>query len=465
MNWEEIFTSNNPAGGRMINVISGVAGSEASPYTADNPSGGRAINVNLIGGGSVATGVLQIQGGVPLDTTLRPVTDGMGTVSPLQLSTTQASITGSLSAPFFFVRNAADGSELFRLHADFATNLFIGNVAGENNTPLSSTQGRQNTFLGAGAGFSNTTGYATLNVGYAAGYSNTTGITNTNVGYQSGFNNITGGGNVNVGTDAGGGNLSSYNIFIGFHTGGNIGTPVISGANNTVVGTECATTGGTMANNSIYGYRSAFNITNGYANTFNGYLSGFNVTTGYQNVLIGGEAGFSLTTGYQNVYIGNRAGFYTDTSSYLNSGVGSFSLFNNTTGILNAAYGYNSGFRITTGQRNVMFGANTGVNVLQKVDAYKSVAIGYDSYTTKDYQVVLGDIDIGETLLFGSIGVNCTPVASAKVQIDSITQGFLPPRMTTAQRTAIASPATGLMVYDTDLNLVYVWNSAAWLAL
>lgn len=42
--------------------------------------------------------------------------------------------------------------------------------------------------------------------------------------------------------------------------------------------------------------------------------------------------------------------------------------------------------------------------------------------------------------------------ASAKVQIDSTTKGFLPPRMTTAQRSAIGSPAQGLMVYNTDKN-------------
>ncbi len=90
--WEEIFTSSNPAGGRMINVISGVAGSEASPYTADNPSGGRAINVNIVSGGAGA-GVLQLQNNAPLDTTLRSVTDQANTVSPLQLSTTSVNVT------------------------------------------------------------------------------------------------------------------------------------------------------------------------------------------------------------------------------------------------------------------------------------------------------------------------------------------------------------------------------------
>jgi hypothetical protein len=97
MTWEEIFTSSNPAGGRMINVISGAAGSDASPYTANNPNGGRAINVNIVSGGA-GTGFLQITGGV-LDTTLRNVTDNSATpvVSPLQLSTTQVAVSTTIA--------------------------------------------------------------------------------------------------------------------------------------------------------------------------------------------------------------------------------------------------------------------------------------------------------------------------------------------------------------------------------
>ncbi len=42
-----------------------------------------------------------------------------------------------------------------------------------------------------------------------------------------------------------------------------------------------------------------------------------------------------------------------------------------------------------------------------------------------------------------------TNVASAIVNVESTTQGFLPPRMTLAQRVAISSPASGLIVYET----------------
>jgi hypothetical protein len=66
----------------------------------------------------------------------------------------------------------------------------------------------------------------------------------------------------------------------------------------------------------------------------------------------------------------------------------------------------------------------------------------------------------------GQISIGTTSVlASAKVQIDSTTQGFLPPRMTTTQKNAIASPATGLMVYDTTLNLMALYNGTTWTTL
>jgi hypothetical protein len=71
----------------------------------------------------------------------------------------------------------------------------------------------------------------------------------------------------------------------------------------------------------------------------------------------------------------------------------------------------------------------------------------------------------------GGVGINTFAAnnASAQLQIDSTTRGFLPPRMTTAQRTAIASPANGLIVFDTDVqNLCYrrdgVWVQATFAA-
>lgn len=56
-----------------------------------------------------------------------------------------------------------------------------------------------------------------------------------------------------------------------------------------------------------------------------------------------------------------------------------------------------------------------------------------------------------------------TPVASAKLEISSTSQGILIPRMTAQQRTAIAAPAIGLQVYQLDGNPgLYHFNGRNW---
>ncbi len=66
-----------------------------------------------------------------------------------------------------------------------------------------------------------------------------------------------------------------------------------------------------------------------------------------------------------------------------------------------------------------------------------------------------------------SIGVNTNaPDPSAALDVKSTTQGLLAPRMTQAQRTAIAAPATGLLVYQTDATVgFYSFNGAIWVQL
>lgn len=63
----------------------------------------------------------------------------------------------------------------------------------------------------------------------------------------------------------------------------------------------------------------------------------------------------------------------------------------------------------------------------------------------------------------GQIGIGvAAPDASSIFDITSITQGFLYPRMTTAQRDAIGSPATGLSVYNLTNNDPNFFNGSAW---
>lgn len=63
------------------------------------------------------------------------------------------------------------------------------------------------------------------------------------------------------------------------------------------------------------------------------------------------------------------------------------------------------------------------------------------------------------TTSYSQIGIGTTsPAVSSMLDITSTTQGLLTPRMTTAQRTAIVSPANGLLVYDTILASFYYYD-------
>jgi hypothetical protein len=68
-----------------------------------------------------------------------------------------------------------------------------------------------------------------------------------------------------------------------------------------------------------------------------------------------------------------------------------------------------------------------------------------------------------------SVSVNNTGAAAdstAMLDVSSTTKGLLIPRMTAQQRTAIASPATGLLIYQTDGDAgFYYYNGAGWFLL
>lgn len=62
------------------------------------------------------------------------------------------------------------------------------------------------------------------------------------------------------------------------------------------------------------------------------------------------------------------------------------------------------------------------------------------------------------------VGIGTTTVnASAILELSSTARGFLPPRLTQAERNAIATPATGLLVFQTDNTPgLYYYTGAAW---
>ena len=105
----------------------------------------------------------------------------------------------------------------------------------------------------------------------------------------------------------------------------------------------------------------------------------------------------------------------------------------------------------------------------QICDDAANVRVRYDS----NYHMMLRDSSGNErvkladdaTSYFNGGGLvvgDTTLNASAMFEVESTTKGLLPPRMTTVQRNAISSPATGLVIYNTTTGQLETYNGAAW---
>jgi hypothetical protein len=86
---------------------------------------------------------------------------------------------------------------------------------------------------------------------------------------------------------------------------------------------------------------------------------------------------------------------------------------------------------------------------------------GYSTFTPT-YQMAI----VGST---NNVGIGTTsPVVSAKLEVSSTTSGFLPPRMTATQASAISTPAQGLLLFVTDTDGTFTsvgwwgYNGATW---
>ena len=85
---------------------------------------------------------------------------------------------------------------------------------------------------------------------------------------------------------------------------------------------------------------------------------------------------------------------------------------------------------------------------------------------TTGVQTIAGAKTFTSTVTTNVLGVGTnSPSASAQLEVSSTSRGFLPPRMTYAQKTAIVSPDQGLIIYCTNCGAngeVEVYNGVAW---
>jgi len=122
-------------------------------------------------------------------------------------------------------------------------------------------------------------------------------------------------------------------------------------------------------------------------------------------------------------------------------------------------------------QSSVYLSQNTTATLIEKdlgkliFSANTGLAGGFASFTPNNIMTING----GATEATSNVGIGTTsPVASAKLEVSSTTSGFLPPRMTATQASAISSPAQGLLLFVSDTNGTFTsvgwwgYNGATW---
>lgn len=351
--------------------------------------------------------------------------------------TNAATLTNkTLTSPVINVGSDANGDIYYRNGGVF-TRLPIGTSAQTLHVVSGLPAWRDTAASGGSALIGYTDGAATGNTAYgnsaATGAIAGGGFNNTANGYQA-LQAITSGSD-NYASGSGAGKAittQNGNTLVGRNTG-----KAITDQNNTSIGAFTMNAATTAQSNTVAGYQAAFNLLIGDYNCLYGTLSGYSLTGGSFNYYGGDQSGFSNVNGARNIGIGSQA-LYNGTGDDM-VGIGNMAGSNATTAIQSTAIGAYAQLPSNTGSGWMSF-----QNILTAQGATGTISSP------------VGKIGIGT-------GTTTIP-ASVKFQVTSTTEGAVLCNMTTTQRTAISSPAEGLIVYDTTLHKLYVFDGTLWQA-
>jgi hypothetical protein len=271
-----------------------------------------------------------------------------------------------------------------------------------------------------------------------------TGTTSTNYGLYIDAAGAT----TNYGIRSAGTSYGVYGLSLGASGRGVWG--YTNGASSTSVEATNAATSGTN-----YGVNSVANGV-GATTNYGGYFTASGATNNYgvrgegtQRGVMGVSTSSSGLGGYfQSSGAGGSGGYFSASGSGTIKGID---------------VSANNASATTTYGASILVGSTSGISYAVNANANGAATTNYGGYftassATNNYALVVPTS--GGNIGFGTI----TPVASALVEMSSTAQGFLLPRMTKTQRDAISSPATGLMVYQTDNTPgLRVWNGTNWM--
>jgi hypothetical protein len=249
-------------------------------------------------------------------------------------------------------------------------------------------------------------------------------------------------------------------------TTGNVATLVTTSITNSVLTSGrvvYSTTGGLETDSANLTFNGTILTAAGFAGPLNGTVGATTPSTGsftsvdYSTTLTGG-------TGIVNLGSGQ---FYKDTSGNLGIGVTPSAWFAFKAIQIGAAsfsnYDTNTDTRLSTNYYESSGGARyikTNFATIYQQTNGKHVWFYAPSGTAGALITLTQAMTLDAS---GNLGIGTTsPSASAILDAQSTTKGVRMPNMTTTQKNAISSPATGLMVFDTTLAKLCVYSGSAW---
>jgi hypothetical protein len=242
---------------------------------------------------------------------------------------------------------------------------------------------------------------------------------------------------------------------------------ILTGSNNTGCGYDAAWLATTAANVSAVGSLALGDVTTGNNNSAFGANSGRGVTTGTNNTIIGANITGLTANLSDTLIIATGAG-----------GTGSYRIFSPSSGNILIGTTTDAGFRLDV-NGSARIGGGSGVNgILQIVSGtgefYPTLSwVNNGSSMQGQIAGYGGGLYTQAAGFFQFININNVTVGgayggrdnSAILQVNATNRGFLPPRMTTTQRDAIVSPATGLVLFNTTTDTLQVRASTGWINL
>lgn len=184
------------------------------------------------------------------------------------------------------------------------------------------------------------------------------------------------------------------------------------------------------------------------------------------NAYVTGDAILAATSGNIGIGTASATGSGQKFINIFGAGNSEIHFTNNTSGIT-----ANDGFSITYSGNDLYFYnyesgfISFGTSNIERIRILNDGFVGLNTSTPLARMHVAGNFRTDNDAYFatssGSTAIGTSsPNSSAKLDITSTTQGFLPPRMTTTQRDAISSPAAGLVIYNTTTSKLQVYTTS-----